>query len=100
MDAALKEPVLLIKTEWSVRSLNTEFRPPSAGPDEFSEAQIEQMKKEGKDIEAEKAKKAKESGRFYHFMIDHVKSVFADPKRVCPAYVPADGFKIAGFVWF
>ncbi len=100
MDAALKEPVLLIKTAWGGRSLNTEFRPPSAGPYEFSAAQIEQMKKQGKDIEAEKAKKVKESGRFYHFIIDHVKSVLADPKRVCPAYVPADGFEIAGFVWF
>ncbi len=32
MDAALEEPVLLIKTAWGGRSLNTEFRPPSAGP--------------------------------------------------------------------
>jgi hypothetical protein len=100
MDAALKEPVLIIKTAWGGRSLSTEFRPPSAGPYEFSEAQIEQMKKQGKDIEAEKAKKAKESGRFYRFMIDHVKSVLADPKRVCPAYNPADGYEIAGFAWF
>ena len=99
MDAALKEPVLLIKTAWGGRSLNTEFRPPSAGPYVFSEAQLEQMKKQGKDIEAEKAKKAKECGRFYHFMIDHVKSVLADPKRVCPAYVPADGYEISGFIW-
>ena len=99
MDAALDEPVLLIKTAWGGRSLNTEFRPPSAGPYEFSEAQIEQMKKQGKDIEAEKAKKAKESGRFYQFMIDHVKSVLADPKRVCPAYNPADGYEISGFIW-
>jgi len=99
MDAALKEPVLLIKTAWGGRSLNTEFRPPSAGPYVFSEAQLAQMKKQGKDIEAEKAKKAKETGRFYHFMIDHVKSVLADPKRVCPAYNPADGYEISGFVW-
>src|SRR5512137_2930644 len=99
MDAALKEPVLLIKTAWGGRSLNTEFRPPSAGPYVFSEAQIEQMKKQGKDIEAEKAKKAKETGRFYHFMVDHVKSVLADPKRVCPAYNPADGYEISGFIW-
>ena len=99
MDAAIKEPVLLIKTAWGGRSLNTEFRPPSAGPYVFSEAQLEQMKKQGKDIEAEKAKKAKECGRFYHFMIDHVKSVLADPKRVCPAYVPADGYEISGFIW-
>jgi alpha-galactosidase len=58
------------------------------------------MKKQGKDIEAEKAKKAKECGRFYDFMIDHVKSVLADPKRVSPAYNSADGYEISGFVWF
>jgi Carbohydrate esterase, sialic acid-specific acetylesterase len=100
MDSALDEPVLIIKTAWGGRSLNTEFRPPSAGPYEFNEAQIEQMKKQGKDIDAEKAKKAAESGRFYKFMVDHVKSVLADPKRVCPAYDPAAGYEIAGFVWF
>jgi hypothetical protein len=32
MDAALKEPVLIIKTAWGGRSLSTQFRPPSAGP--------------------------------------------------------------------
>ncbi|HEX5790109.1 MAG TPA: sialate O-acetylesterase [Luteolibacter sp.] len=100
MDAALKEPVLLIKAAWGGRSLNTEFRPPSAGPYEFSEAQIAQMQKQGKDVEAEKAKKVQESGRFYRFMIEHVKSVLADPKRVCPAYDPAAGYEIAGFAWF
>ncbi len=100
MDGAIKEPCLIIKTAWGGRSLSTEFRPPSAGPYEFNEAQIEQMKKQGKDIEAEKAKKAEESGRFYKFMIDHVKSVLADPKRVCPDYDAAAGYEIAGFVWF
>jgi alpha-galactosidase len=100
MDGAIKEPVLIIKTAWGGRSLNTEFRPPSAGPYVFSEAQIEQMKKQGKDVEAEKTKKAQESGRFYKFMIDHVKSVLADPKRVCPDYDATAGYEIAGFVWF
>lgn len=100
MDSALKEPVLIIKTAWGGRSLNTEFRPPSAGPYEFSEGQIAQMQRQGKDIAAEKARKAQESGRFYKFMADHVKSVLADPKRVCPAYDPAAGYEIAGFVWF
>ncbi len=99
MDAALNEPVLLIKTAWGGRSLNTEFRPPSAGPYVFSEAQIAQMQKQDKDIEEEKANKAKETGRFYRFMIDHVKSVLADPKRVCPAYQSADGYEISGFIW-
>jgi alpha-galactosidase len=100
MDAAFEEPVLIIKTAWGGRSLNTEFRPPSAGPYEFSEAQISQMQKQGKDIAAEKALKAKETGRFYRYMIEHVKQVLADPKRVCPKYDPAAGYEIAGFVWF
>lgn len=99
MDAAMKEPVLLIKTAWGGRSLNTQFRPPSAGPYVFSEAQIAQMQKQGKNVEEEKAAKAKESGRFYRYMVEHVKSVLADPKRVCPAYDPAAGFEIAGFIW-
>jgi hypothetical protein len=99
MDAALKEPVLIIKTAWGGRSLNTEFRPPSAGPYEFSEAQFAQMQKQGKDIAAEKALKAKETGRFYRYMVEHVKEVLADPKRVCPAYDPAAGYEISGFVW-
>ncbi len=100
MDSELNEPVLLIKTAWGGRSLSTQFRPPSAGPYEFSDAQIEQMKKQGKDIAAENAAKAEESGRFYKYMVDHVKSVLADPKRVCPDYDPAAGYEIAGFVWF
>ncbi|MGB6223241.1 sialate O-acetylesterase [Haloferula sp.] len=100
MDTTLEEPVLIIKTAWGGRSLNTQFRPPSAGPYEFSEAQIAKMLKQGKDIEAEKAKKAEESGRFYNYMVDHVKSVLADPERVCPDYDPAAGYEIVGFVWF
>ncbi len=100
MDAALAEPVLIIKTAWGGRSLNTEFRPPSAGPYEFSEARLAQMQKQGKDIAVEKAVKAKETGRFYRYMVEHVKKVLADPKRVCPSYDPAAGYEIAGFVWF
>lgn len=100
MDAALKETVLIIKTAWGGRSLSTEFRPPSAGPYEFSEAHLAQMQKQGKDIAAVKAEKAKETGRFYRYMVEHVKKVLADPKRVCPAYDPAAGYEIAGFVWF
>lgn len=32
MDAALNEPVLIIKTAWGGKSLHTDFRSPSAGP--------------------------------------------------------------------
>ena len=61
---------------------------------------LEQLKKRGKNIEVEKAARAKDTGRFYKYMIDHVNSVLADPKRVCPAYDAAAGYEIAGFVWF
>jgi hypothetical protein len=33
-------------------------------------------------------------------MMEHVKKVLADPKRICPAYDEKDGYEIAGFVWF
>ena len=100
MDATFNEPVLIIKTAWGGRSLNTQFRPPSAGPYVFGEEQIAQMEKRGKDIAAEKAARAEDTGRFYRFMVEHVKSVLADPKRVCPDYDATAGYEIAGFVWF
>ena len=58
------------------------------------------MKKRGDDIEMMKAEKAKASGAFYRMMIEHVKKVLADPKRVCPEYDEKAGYEIAGFVWF
>jgi alpha-galactosidase len=99
MDAALDEPVLLIKTAWGGKSLHTDFRPPSAGPYEFSEAQLADFIKRGKDPAEVKAKKAAEAGAYYRLMVEHVKKVLTDPKRVCPEYDPAQGFEIAGFVW-
>jgi hypothetical protein len=33
-------------------------------------------------------------------MMEHIKKVLADPKRICPAYNPDEGYEIAGFVWF
>jgi alpha-galactosidase len=32
-------------------------------------------------------------------MLEHVKKVLADPKRVVPGYAPAQGYELAGFVW-
>ena len=93
-------PILLIKTAWGGKSLHTNFRPPSAGPYAFSEAQLEGLRKQGKNIEEVKAAKVKASGRYYRLMIDHVKKVLADPKRVCPTYDAKTGYEIAGFVWF
>ncbi len=100
MEKLLEEPILIIKTAWGGKSLNTDFRPPSAGPYEFSETQLENFKKQGKDIDAIKPEKAKATGRYYRLMIEHVRKVLADIKRVNPDYDPQQGYELAGFVWF
>ena len=108
MEKHLKQPILIIKTAWGGRSLNTEFRPPSAGPyklpkeiqdvwDQHPQGahgipKLEERKKWQEDKDAA-------SGVFYRMMIDHVKKVLADPKRVCPEYDEKAGFELAGFVW-
>lgn len=108
MEKELNEPILIIKTAWGGRSLNTEFRPPSAGqyklPKEIQEVwdqhpegahgvpKLEDRKKWQDDKDAA-------SGVFYRMMVEHVKKVLADPKRVCPEYDEKSGYEVAGFVW-
>ena len=104
MDAAFDEPVLIIKTAWGGKSLHTDFRSPSAGPYELSSFQKENYPKQTghgipKDFEQWKIEKAKETGHYYRLMIEHVKKVLADPKRVYPQYDAAQGFEVAGFAW-
>lgn len=103
LDENLKEPVLIIKTAWGGKSLHTDFRSPSAGPYVLSEFQKQNYpKQEGhgipKDFEKWKADKIKETGVYYRLMIEHVRHVLKDIKRVCPAY-EGQGYELAGFVW-
>lgn len=93
-------PILLIKTSWGGKSLNTDFRPPSAGPYVFSEAQLAGFAKQGKNVAEMNAEKARATGVYYRFMIEHVRKVLADPKRVVPGYDAAQGYELAGFAWF
>ena len=104
MDAALKEPCLIIKTAWGGKSLHTDFRSPSAGPYQLSSFQKENYPKQTghgipKDFEKWKVEKEKETGHYYRLMMEHVKKVLADPRRVCPEYNATEGFEVAGFVW-
>ncbi len=93
-------PILLIKTSWGGKSLNTDFRPPSAGPYVFNESQLAAFQKQGKDIAAIRAEKEQATGVNYRLMIEHAKSVLTDIKRVVPTYDASKGFELAGFVWF
>ena len=109
MEKELKEPILIIKTAWGGRSLNTEFRPPSAGSYKLPKQVQEEWDKHPKGAHGipklQDRKKWQEdkdaaSGVFYRMMVEHVKKVLADPARVCPAYDPKAGYELAGFVWF
>lgn len=100
MEKFIDGPILLIKTSWGGKSLNTDFRPPSAGPYVFDEMQLAAFQKQNKDVETIKAQKAKATGVYYRLMIEHVKRVLADVKRVVPDYDPAQGYELTGFVWF
>ena len=94
------EPILLIKTSWGGKSLNTDFRSPSAGPYQFNEQQIENFKKRNKDIAAERKARAERTGVYYRLMLEHIRKVLGDIKRVYPAYDAKAGYELAGFVWF
>ncbi len=104
MDAALMEPVLIIKTAWGGKSLHTDFRPPSAGPyvlNEFQKKLYYGPKVHGvpKDMDQWLAEKKRDTGHCYRLMLEHVRKVLADPKRVVPGDDPAQGYELAGFVW-
>lgn len=99
MEKLTDEPILLIKTSWGGKSLNTDFRPPSAGPYVFNDTQLAQLQKQEKDIEKIKAEKIAATGVYYRLMIEHVKKVLGDLKRIVPGYNAAQGYELAGFAW-
>lgn len=108
MEKGLNEPILIIKTAWGGRSLNTEFRPPSAGPYKLPKVIQDEGDKHPQgahgipkleDRKAWQEKKDADAGVFYRMMVEHVKKVLADPKRVCPAYDPKEAYELAGLFW-
>lgn len=108
VEKELKEPILIIKTAWGGRSLNTEFRPPSAGPYKLPKEvqEVWDQPPQGahgipklEDRKKWQEEKDAASGVFYRMMVEHVKMVLADPKRVCPEYDENAGYELAGFVW-
>ncbi|TWT95581.1 sialate O-acetylesterase [Neorhodopirellula pilleata] len=96
----LNEPILIIKTAWGGKSLHTDFRPPSAGPYQFNNAQLEQIEKKGSDLATIRAEKDKATGHYYRLTMNHVEKVLADIKRVYPAYDASQGYQLGGMVWF
>ncbi len=93
-------PILLIKTSWGGKSLNTDFRPPSAGPYVFNDMQLAAFQKQGKDVAAVKAAKEKATGVSCRLIVEHVKKVLGDIKCAVPGYDAAQGYELAGLAWF
>ena len=100
MQKRLKQPILIIKTAWGGKSINTDFRPPSAGPYEFHDSVLDRLRKQGKDIDDIQTAKRKATGVYYRKTIDHVKKVLSDIKSVYPEYDADKGHELAGVVWF
>jgi hypothetical protein len=100
MAESLNEPILLIKAAWGGKSLHTDFRPPSAGPFVFTDAQKTQWTNQKRDLAELIAEKEAATGVAYREMIEHVRSVLRDIESVHPKYDPQEGYELAGFVWF
>jgi len=98
----LKEPILIIKASWGGKSLHTDFRPPSAGPWELPEETIHWYTNAGRQDElADKlAEQREKCGVYYKKMMEHVRTVLADPGKYCSAYDSQEGYELAGIVWF
>lgn len=98
----VKEPILIIKASWGGKSLHTDFRPPSAGPFYPDPSKVKDRMGNKGLIPAEQilAEKEEKQHRYYQRMMQHIKTVLADPGKYHPAYDPKDGYELAGFVWF
>jgi len=98
------EPILIIKTAWGGRSLNTDFRPPSAGIFQYSEESMNDWERHNKDPNKTVADMQEEkriaSGHYYKLMMEHIRHILSDIPRVCPTYNPDLGYELKGFFWF
>jgi len=91
MAQKLDGPILLIKTSWGGKSINYDFRPPSAGAYTLNDKQKEA--KNAADIR-------KNAGLNWRMMNEAIGEVLKDLKRYHPAYDATAGHEMAGFVWF
>jgi hypothetical protein len=93
MDQAHDEPILIIKTAWGGKSLAVDFRPPSSGPYEPSPKEKAQGNVPTKEA----------VGHYYREMIGHIRATLNSAEsisKIVQGYDPAQGYELAGFVWF
>ena len=94
---------MIIKTAWGGKSVNTDFRPPSAGPYQVPRCgSCSSSKDQGKDVE--QISRGQSESRVGQVLPPHDRAregtSSADLKRVYPGFNAKDGYELAGFVWF
>ena len=99
MSEALNQPIVLIKAAWGGKSLHTDFRPPGSGPYRFNETQIQQLKKQGKDVEEAQSIRSEASGVFYRQFMDHVHQSMNLIKEESPFGADKE-YTLSGLIWF
>ncbi len=95
------EPVLLIKAAWGGRAVKYTFRPPSAMPsdDQIAE-EVAAIKQRKPDADVTFQSRKEGYGQDYRKILSETRKVLDDIKKYVPDYDAADGYEIAGFVWF
>lgn len=99
MEEAYDGPILIIKTAWGGQNLSVDYRSPGSGPYEMNDYQKDFLTRKGR-LEEVSQQKREATGRNYRYMMEHVKKVLGDIKRIYPDYDPKIGYKLSGFVWF
>ncbi|WP_430932160.1 sialate O-acetylesterase [Saccharicrinis sp. 156] len=99
MEESYDGPILIIKTAWGGQNLSVDYRSPGSGPYVMNDYQVEILTQKGA-LEKVRAQKKEATGRNYRYMMDHVRKVLGDIKRVYPDYDPDAGYELSGFVWF
>jgi len=99
LGAALTNQVLLIKYGPGGTSLNTAWRPPSAGP--IGDPKLDAAELDAATVEKWfKGHPGKVLGCQYRLLVDIVRDTLAHLKQHFPAYDEQAGYEICGFVWF
>ncbi|MGD9417527.1 MAG: sialate O-acetylesterase [Verrucomicrobiota bacterium JB025] len=99
MEESHDGPILIIKTAWGGQNLSADYRSPGSGPYVLNDWQVKKFTEKGR-LEEVKAQKKEATGRNYRYMVDHVRKVLGDIKRVYPDYDAEAGYELSGFVWF
>lgn len=96
---AFNEQVLLIKYAPGGKSLHVDFRPPSAGKTGDGKIDSKKLSQEAAD-KWNNGKQEPIVGLEYRKLVRYVDATLADLKTHFPDYNEAEGYEIAGLVWF